>query len=202
MTPGSCHFAIGQSPRCMSVAGETQACLDACAVLGWAPTAGWSLLKAIQIDRYGGPDVLVCRDLPVPTPGPGDVLIRLAWSGINFMDIPTRQGKYAASRTYPQVMPTTLGIETLQIVRPSRRPHPAKATRCSVSTDLDLIAIITSQPSALSFHQNNAAYACLSWACTPAMSPMPQCSLNSPPLTVKISHEVKRSSRPVAGTPR
>ena len=184
MAPGSRHFAIGQSPRCMSVAGGTQACLDACAVLGWAPTAGWSLLKAIQIDRDGGPDVLVRRDLPVPTPGPGDVLIRLAWSAIKFMDIHTRQGKYAASRSYPQVMPTTLGNETLH------------------STDLDLIAIITSQPSALSFHQNVAAYACLSWACTPAMSPMPQCSLNSPPLTVKISHEVKRSSRPVAGTPR
>lgn len=68
-------------------------------------------LKAIQIDRYGGPEVVVRRELPVPTPGPGEVLIRLAWSGINFMDIHTRQGKYAGSRTYPQVMPTTLGIE-------------------------------------------------------------------------------------------
>ncbi len=68
-------------------------------------------LRAIQIDRYGGPEVLVRRDLPVPVPGAGEVLIRLAWSGINFMDIHTRQGKYAGSRTYPQVMPTTLGIE-------------------------------------------------------------------------------------------
>ena len=68
-------------------------------------------MKAIQIDRYGGPEVIVRRNLPVPTPGPGEVLIRLAWSGINFMDIHTRQGKYAGSRTYPQVMPTTLGIE-------------------------------------------------------------------------------------------
>ncbi len=68
-------------------------------------------LKAIQIDSYGGPEVIVRRELPVPTPQPGEVLIRLAWSGINFMDIHTRQGKYAASRTYPQVMPTTLGIE-------------------------------------------------------------------------------------------
>ena len=69
------------------------------------------MLKAIQIDRYGGPDVFVRRDLLVPKPGPGEVLIRIAWSGINFMDIHTRQGKYAALRTYPQVMPTTLGIE-------------------------------------------------------------------------------------------
>lgn len=44
-------------------------------------------------------------------PGHGQVLIRLAYSGINFMDIHTRQGKYARSRTYPQTLPTTLGIE-------------------------------------------------------------------------------------------
>jgi NADPH:quinone reductase len=68
-------------------------------------------VRAIQIDRYGGPDVIVGRDLPVPTPGRGEVLIRLAYSGINFMDIHTRQGKYATSRTYPQTLPTTLGIE-------------------------------------------------------------------------------------------
>lgn len=68
-------------------------------------------MRAIQIDHYGGPEVIVRRDLPVPAPGPGEVLIRLAYSGINFMDIHTRQGKYAGSHTYPQTIPTTLGIE-------------------------------------------------------------------------------------------
>ena len=68
-------------------------------------------MKAIRIHRYGGPEVLQREDLPTPTPGPGEALVRLAWSGINFMDIHTRQGKYAGSRTYPQSMPTTLGIE-------------------------------------------------------------------------------------------
>ncbi len=68
-------------------------------------------MRAIQIDRYGGPEVIVRRDLPVPSPGPGEVLIRIEASGINFMDVHTRQGKYANSRTYPQTLPTTLGIE-------------------------------------------------------------------------------------------
>ncbi|WP_158742983.1 quinone oxidoreductase [Acidisphaera sp. L21] len=68
-------------------------------------------MKAIQIDRYGGPEVLIRRDLPIPAPGPGDVLIRLAHAGINFMDIHTRQGKYAGSVTYPVRLPTTLGVE-------------------------------------------------------------------------------------------
>ena len=68
-------------------------------------------MKAIQIDHYGGPEVLVRRELPIPSPGVDEVLIRLAYSGINFMDVHTRQGKYRDSRTYPQVLPTTLGIE-------------------------------------------------------------------------------------------
>ena len=68
-------------------------------------------MRTIQIDRYGGPEVLIRRDLPIPSPRPGEVLIRLKYSGINFMDIHTRQGKYAASRTYPVSLPTTLGIE-------------------------------------------------------------------------------------------
>lgn len=68
-------------------------------------------MRAIQIDRYGGPEVLVRRDLPIPVPGPGEVLIRLRHAGINFMDIHTRQGKYDGSRTYPVSVPTTLGIE-------------------------------------------------------------------------------------------
>ena len=73
-------------------------------------------MKAIQIDRYGGPETLRERDVPKPTPGPEEVLIKLAYSGINFMDIHTRQGKYAGSRTYPQLLPTTLGIEGAGII--------------------------------------------------------------------------------------
>ena len=68
-------------------------------------------LKSIQIDRYGGPEVLVRRDIAVPVPGPGEVLIRISHAGINFMDVHTREGKYAASRTYPIVLPCTLGME-------------------------------------------------------------------------------------------
>jgi NADPH2:quinone reductase len=68
-------------------------------------------MKAIQIDRYGGPEVIVRRDMPMRLPRDGEVLVRLAYSGINFMDIHTRQGKYVTSQTYPQTLPTTLGIE-------------------------------------------------------------------------------------------
>src|ERR1035437_4561850 len=41
-----------------------------------------------------------------------------------------------------------------------------------------------------------------SWARTPAMSPMPQCSAHCPFFTRKISQEVKRRGRPVGATPK
>ena len=73
-------------------------------------------MKAIQIECYGGPEVLLRRELPIPTPRPDEVLIRIACAGINFMDIHTRQGKYAKSRTYPVRLPCTLGMEGAGIV--------------------------------------------------------------------------------------
>jgi NADPH2:quinone reductase len=68
-------------------------------------------LKSIQIDRYGGPEVLKHREIQTPAPGAGEVLIRISHAGINFMDIHTREGKYANSRTYPVALPCTLGME-------------------------------------------------------------------------------------------
>jgi NADPH2:quinone reductase len=73
-------------------------------------------MKSVQIDRYGGPEVLVRRDVQIPRPGAGEVLVRLAYSGINFMDVHTRQGKYAGSQTYPVRLPTTLGMEGSGVV--------------------------------------------------------------------------------------
>jgi NADPH2:quinone reductase len=73
-------------------------------------------VQAIQIDRYGGPEVLSRRELAVPAPRPGEALVRLTHSGINFMDIHTRQGLFEASRTYPIRLPVTLGIEGAGVV--------------------------------------------------------------------------------------
>ncbi|MBD1599033.1 quinone oxidoreductase family protein [Pseudomonas typographi] len=69
-------------------------------------------MKAITVETYGGPEVLQLRaDVPIPTVNPGHVLVKVAYAGINFMDIHTRQGKYAASVTYPVRLPCTLGME-------------------------------------------------------------------------------------------
>ncbi|MBE0621966.1 MAG: quinone oxidoreductase [Burkholderiales bacterium] len=73
-------------------------------------------MKAITIEEYGGPEVLQRRDIALPQPGPDEVLVRVAYAGINFMDVHTRQGKYKASKTYPVRLPCTLGMEGAGVV--------------------------------------------------------------------------------------
>jgi NADPH2:quinone reductase len=68
-------------------------------------------MRAIWIDRYGEPEVLIRGEAPTPVAGPGEILVRVSHAGVNFMDIHTRQGKYKDSRTYPVRLPTTLGME-------------------------------------------------------------------------------------------
>ena len=65
-------------------------------------------MKAILIESYGDPDVVQRRtDLPKPVAAPGHVLVKVAYAGINFMDVHTRQGKYATSVTYPCLLYTS-----------------------------------------------------------------------------------------------
>lgn len=51
-------------------------------------------MTAVEIAEPGGPDVLRPADLPVPRPGPGDVLIRVAAAGVNRPDVLQRKGAY------------------------------------------------------------------------------------------------------------
>ena len=62
-------------------------------------------MKAIQIRSTGGPEVLQLADLPIPQPGPGQVLIRVEAIGVNFIEIYFRKGTYKAA------LPMTPGSE-------------------------------------------------------------------------------------------
>ncbi len=55
------------------------------------------VMKAIQIRSTGGPEVLQLVDLPIPQPGPGQVLIRIEAIGVNFIEIYFRKGTYKAA---------------------------------------------------------------------------------------------------------
>ena len=67
-------------------------------------------MKAIQVTRIGGPEVLEVRDLPVPEPGEDDIVVRLEAAGVNYVDVYHRDGRYV---TKP---PFTLGQEGTGIV--------------------------------------------------------------------------------------
>jgi NADPH2:quinone reductase len=54
-------------------------------------------MKAIIIQRAGGPEVLQVQDVPRPTPAAGQVLVRVHAAGVNRPDVLMRQGKYAGS---------------------------------------------------------------------------------------------------------
>jgi len=50
--------------------------------------------KAVRMHAYGGPEVLRWEDVPLPEPGPGEVLIRQEAIGLNYIDVYFRTGLY------------------------------------------------------------------------------------------------------------
>jgi NADPH:quinone reductase len=60
-------------------------------------------MRAIQQQEFGGPDVLQLVDLPVPTPGDDEVLIRVTRAGLNFADTHQRENTYLAKAQLPLV---------------------------------------------------------------------------------------------------
>ncbi len=52
-------------------------------------------MRAVEITRPGGPEVLALCERPVPVPGPGQILIRVAYAGVNRPDALQRAGAYA-----------------------------------------------------------------------------------------------------------
>lgn len=62
-------------------------------------------MRAIQVKKTGGPEVLELVDIPTPEPKSGEVLVRIAASGVNFIDTYFREGRY------PAALPFTPGQE-------------------------------------------------------------------------------------------
>src|SRR5919112_1719815 len=62
-------------------------------------------MKAIRVNEHGGPEVLNYEDVEAPEPGEGEARVKLAASGVNFIDTYQRTG------LYPRETPFTLGLE-------------------------------------------------------------------------------------------
>jgi NADPH:quinone reductase len=64
-------------------------------------------MKAIQVKQFGGPEVLQLADIPAPTAGPGQLLIKIKAAGVNPADTYMRSGTYAIK----PALPYTPGID-------------------------------------------------------------------------------------------
>jgi NADPH:quinone reductase len=69
-------------------------------------------MKAIVMNRAGGPAVLELVDRPDPVPGPGQALVGVAAAGVNFMDTGVRRGQFWSEMPLPR----GLGVEGMGLV--------------------------------------------------------------------------------------
>ena len=67
-------------------------------------------MKAVFVTDFGGVDKLRYEDIPTPKPGPGQALVKIHSSGVNFIDIYFRTGLYKADP------PVILGMEAAGVV--------------------------------------------------------------------------------------
>jgi NADPH2:quinone reductase len=67
-------------------------------------------VKAIRVHACGGPEAMVLEDLPLPSPGPGQVLVEVKAAGVNLFDTQLRSGLYKRD------LPLALGLEGAGIV--------------------------------------------------------------------------------------
>lgn len=69
-------------------------------------------MKAIQVSRFGAPGVLETVDVPTPSPGPAEVLVRVQAIGVNFFEVLMRQNRYAVTPELPMIP----GVEVAGVV--------------------------------------------------------------------------------------
>ena len=84
-------------------------------------------MKAILIERTGGPEVLQYVDVPTPVAGPGEVLVKAHAIGVNMPEVLVRRGVYAWMPPLPAipgiemsgaVVETGAGVRTLRVGQP------------------------------------------------------------------------------------
>ena len=61
-------------------------------------------MRAVQIEEFGGPEVLQVVDVPKPEPGDGEVLIEVSRAGMNFADTHQRENSYLARYETPMIL--------------------------------------------------------------------------------------------------
>lgn len=72
-------------------------------------------MKAIQVQKFGGPEVLEIQEIPTPKPAAGQILVRVHAAGVNPYDTYMRSGNYAIKPSLPYI-PGSDAAGTVEVV--------------------------------------------------------------------------------------
>jgi len=119
-------------------------------------------MQAIQIAQTGGPEVLTLRELPTPTPGPGQALIRIEASGVNFIDTYLREGRYPSPLPFipgqeAAGVVTALGPDTDSSIKIGDRVAFAHILGCYAQFTVAPVTRLIAIPDEITFQQAAAA---------------------------------------------
>ena len=141
-------------------------------------------MRAVQYDEFGGVDVLRVAEVPVPEPGPDEVLVEVAAAGINPGEAYVREGRYA--QRWPSTFPSGQGSDLAGTVRALGAGVDAVAVGDEVFGWTDLRASqaeyvvvpvrqVLAKPSELAWEQAGALHVvgATAWAAVRAVDPRP-----------------------------
>ena len=141
-------------------------------------------MRAVQYDEFGGVDVLRVAEVPVPEPGPEEVLVEVAAAGINPGEAYVREGRYA--QRWPSTFPSGQGSDLAGTVRALGPGVDAVAVGDEVFgwTDLRVsqaeyvvvpVRQVLAKPSELAWEQAGALHVvgATAWAAVRAVDPRP-----------------------------
>ncbi len=81
-------------------------------------------MTAIGISKPGGPEVLVPEERPVPAPGAGEILVKVAAAGVNRPDVMQRQGLYPPPKGAPDIPGLEIAGEVVALGANAKRWKP------------------------------------------------------------------------------
>jgi NADPH2:quinone reductase len=81
-------------------------------------------MTAIMIDGKGGPDVLVPREVAVPQPGAGQILVKVAAAGVNRPDVLQRKGLYPAPKGHSEIPGLEIAGDVVAVGQGTARFRP------------------------------------------------------------------------------
>ena len=118
-------------------------------------------MKAIRVHQTGGPEVLEFEDIPVPKPSPGEVLVELHASGVNFIDTYHRQGLYRLKLPFVPGMEGAGVVSAIASDVAAFKPGDRVAYAMSIGSYAEQAAVPASKlvrlPSELGFETGAAA---------------------------------------------